>query len=209
MCGACLRGKFASGLLLSASLTGLVDAAESLLPEVELSEFGGLDFCFGSCDSSALATACARADVPMVRLLLSRDASTNEVACGSKVYNTFAPLYCASRMGIPGYEGGGKGAAASGGGTPGKKQAVLNFAAGAGGAQFHLPSAPTQMPVEQEEKCREAIVRMLVAKGAGTVLEVEKRPVEPYGWGSGEKEPVFIEAQAALISRALAARGGA
>ena len=193
--------------------TGCLKEARNLLLEAFYGglDYGGLDFRGATPQGSALACACARADAPMVLMLLGADASVNSVSDSSKDFNTYDPLYFASRMGVPPFEvegGGGGGGGGGGAAAPAKKQAVLGFtASGAGGgaAGFALPAAPARLSEADERAARELIVRMLVANGAGTELEEAKRPTSNGGWGTGEPEPVFSEAQAALIRRALGA----
>lgn len=183
-------------LLQAAVIAGLVKEAHELTQLLDLDE--NVDYApEGDGDSMPLSIAAARFDIPMVAMLLRIGAQTNSFSLGSKVFNTYAPLWHASRS-----------SAEKPPPSPppigGLKQQTLVFGAGAGGGLGHAKPArpPPPPPLAEELEAREEIVRMLIAVGAGATLEESARPKEG-GWGSGDKEPPFSMAQKDLVKRAL------
>jgi hypothetical protein len=160
----------------------------------------GIDYVPCREAKNALALACELGDVPLVETLLAEGASAVEFSLGSKVFNTYKPLFFASLADAE------KAARedikflidrkpAPRGGT----QQLLSF--GAGGVGCGPPPPP--LPPAADAARRETIVKLLVAKGAGIELDVKKRPTQVGGWEEGEDLPVFSAAQAELIARAL------
>lgn len=159
---------------------------------------------------NALALACERGILPFVEMLLAAGASPCTFFTGSKLYNTYLPLFLASLTDaeraerkdvthlldpLPASHGG--------------QQQRLAFGK-AGGVGF-VPPPPPPTPAADSAR-RKAIVRRLVAAGAGTELDVSKRPQvidDINGWESHTPLPPFSTQQAALITSALASGAGA
>lgn len=151
-----------------------------------------------------LVLCCELANIELVRVLLDAGASTTQYTLGSKMFNTYKPLFFASLSAAektaredvkhlvdrP---------------PPGATQQRLTFGGRGGGVGLAAPPPPPTAAADAAR--REEIVRLLVEKGAGTELDPAKRPQDVdgcHGWEAWDGcIPPFSAQQAALIARAL------